>query len=392
MVLPGDSAGVKLFPPTFEPWRCSRPDRSVAVLMSGGVDSSVTALLLKEAGWDVVGITMKVPMPAGCEVRRPCCGADAAFVCRQIGAAHYFVDVQEAFERLIIEPFRRSYFLGRTPNPCIDCNTFLKFRLLWDFLREEIGVEYLATGHYARIVRDSGRVRLARAADRSRDQSYFLYGIAADRLEMLLLPLGEWRKTDVRAFARARGLPVADKPDSAELCFAGEGDYRHALGTATGPSRGNIVDVGGRVIGQHDGIFNYTVGQRRGLRIAAGKPLYVARICPQTNTVVVGTREQVSRRTVRASGVNVLVPEELRIGARLYGKIRSYGEPAACEVVHFDGREVVVQFDEPQFAPTPGQHLVLYDACDAVVAGGVICASREPARCAIKTAVVSTRS
>jgi tRNA-specific 2-thiouridylase len=198
------------------------------MLMSGGVDSSVTAHLLKEAGWDVLGVTMKIP--TACEDgSRGCCGAEAAFVCNELNISHYFVDVTEPFENLIIERFRQSYANGETPNPCVDCNTLLKFSLLWDFLQERFGIEYLATGHYARVSEQNGRVRLGRAQDKSKDQSYFLYGISAERLERLVLPLGEMTKEQVRSIASGLGLSVADKPESMELCFAGQGDYRLAL-------------------------------------------------------------------------------------------------------------------------------------------------------------------
>jgi len=365
--------GIRLFEPTFEPWSPRSAEKQIAVLMSGGVDSSVTAMLLKEAGWQVLGVTMKVPVAESCSHPRPCCGAEAALVCRELGVAHYFLDVTEAFETLIIEPFRSSYLSGRTPNPCVDCNTFLKFDLVWRFLEETFGIRYLATGHYARVVQADGRWYLGRAAEAARDQSYFVYGIARERLDRFVLPLGTRSKQEVRDLAHKCCLPVAQKVDSMELCFAGEGDYRRALGEDAAGREGPILDVAGNVIGRHNGIFNYTIGQRRGLGVAAGEPLYVVRICPRDNTVTLGTRQQVSRRDVRAEEVNILIPERLRRGERLYGKIRSYGAPAPCTVVGASDAGVDVRFDEPQFAPTPGQRLVLYDQDGYVAAGGTIC-------------------
>lgn len=339
--------------------------------MSGGVDSSVTACLLRRAGWDVLGITMKVPV--ACDVgARGCCGADAAFVCDQLGLPHYFIDVTDAFEGLIVEPFRRSYALGQTPNPCVDCNTFLKFALVWDVLRETFGIRRLATGHYAQVVHKEGRVYLQRAADKSKDQSYFLYGIAASRLPDFVLPLGDLTKQQVRATASELGLAVADKAESMELCFAGERDYRVALSADSAHRPGDITDFEGRKIATHQGIANYTLGQRRGLRFAGGKPLYVARIDAQTNTVVLGSRDQVSSRTVRIGLVNALQPDELRTGAALSGKIRSYGDPLPCRIGEAGDEAVTVVFDAPQFAPCPGQRLVLYDDRERIVAGGTI--------------------
>lgn len=338
--------------------------------MSGGVDSSVTAMLLRDAGWNVLGITMKIPVAEGCGGKRSCCGLEAGYVARDLGIAHYYLDVRGEFERLVIEPFRRDYERGRTPSPCVDCNTLIKFRLVWDFIESEFGVRNLATGHYARIMRSEDGVYLARGEDKSRDQSYFLYGVPRSRLPFFHLPLGEMGKESVRRLAREAKLPVARRQDSMELCFAAEGDYRAALGARA--SKGPILDTNGNVIGEHEGIANYTIGQRKGARIAAGKPLYVIRISAEDNSIMLGTRDQAESRDVRAEDVNVLVPDLMRPGGQMGGKIRSQGEPSKCELIEASESAVAVRFDEPQFAPTPGQRLVLYDAEDRVVAGGVI--------------------
>jgi len=366
------NAGIRLLPPSFAPWKPEKArSKQIAVLMSGGVDSSLAAHLLKTDGWDVLGVTMKIPVSCGPR-SRGCCGADAALVCNDLSIPHYFVDVTGPFEEFIIEPFRRAYARGQTPSPCVDCNTVLKFSLLWDFLYAVLGIGYLATGHYAKLSAPAGPVRLGRAADTAKDQSYFLYGIPAQKLPFLVLPLGHLTKKQVRSVAARLNLRVAGKAESMELCFAGEGDYRKALLRDSAGQQGDITDMQGNKIGTHQGISNYTLGQRRGVGVACGHPLYVGRIEPATNTIAIGTREQVSFRTIRAEQVNQLIPEQLFTGSRLSAKIRSYGDPKPCKIVDGGAAEMTVEFDEPQFAPCPGQKLVLYDGSDHLVAGGKI--------------------
>jgi len=363
---------IELFPPSFAPWRGGGDDRDIAVLVSGGVDSSTAASLLKESGWNVLGITMKIPVAAGCERTRPCCGAEAALVCAKLGIGHYFLGVEDVFRKYVIEPFEAAYVAGRTPNPCVDCNTFLKFRVVWDFIEKTFGIRRLATGHYARIVDDSGEPRLGTAVDVDRDQSYFLYGIRRGRLGDLVFPLGDMTKQAVRELARKQGLGAAERIDSMELCFAASGDYRRALSGQLGAAKGPILDMAGNVLGEHNGIFNYTLGQRRGSGVAAGKPLYVTAISPKENSITLGPRDAVLRRDVRAEDLNTLIPERIRIGERLLGKIRSYGDGAPCTINEVGNNTIAVEFDDPQFAPCPGQRLVLYDERGFVAAGGAI--------------------
>ena len=370
--------GIQLLKPSFEPWSGDGSGREIAVLMSGGVDSSSTALLLKRDGWNVLGITMKMPVAQECSHPRPCCGAEAALVCRHIGVPHYFLDVEAAFDALVVEPFRRDYAEGRTPNPCVNCNTLLKFGIVWDFIEDTFGIRHLATGHYARVRHLPGGCRLTMGLDKARDQSYFIYGLPHDRLSRFVLPLGCMKKPEVRELAREAGLSPAETRDSMELCFAGEGDYRRALHLQSGTGEGPIFDSGGSEIGRHSGIHNYTIGQRRGLKIAAGEPLYVIGINAKDNSIAVGTRDEAGRIRVAAGNANVLIPERLRPGERLFGKIRSYGEASPCTVIASSNGILDVQFDEPQFAPTPGQHLVLYDDDENVVAGGIICGDAGP--------------
>jgi len=367
-----DKWNIKLLGPSFSPWRADKErSKPIAVLMSGGVDSSVTAYLLKEQGWDVLGITMKIPVSCNTN-KRGCCGADAAFVCGELNIPHYFVDVTEPFQELIIKQFRQSYSRGETPNPCVDCNTFLKFSLLWDFLEEKFGISYLATGHYARVSKADVQTRLGRAKDKTKDQSYFIYGMPPEKLQRFVLPLGELTKDEVRSTASQLNLSVADKAESMELCFAGEGDYRLALDDAEANRQGDITDMQGNRIGTHKGIANYTLGQRQGIGYAGGKPLYVGKIDAAANTIALGTREEVSTHTVRAKRINVLIPEELVSGRTFFGKIRSYGDPQPCKLVDIGENNITADFDLPQFAPCSGQRLVLYNSGDNIVAGGTI--------------------
>ncbi|MCX7804597.1 MAG: tRNA 2-thiouridine(34) synthase MnmA [Planctomycetota bacterium] len=372
---------MRLLEPTHEAWPpggIGPKDRQIAVLMSGGVDSSVAAMLLKDAGWEAVGVTLVIPAAENCARSNPCCGAMVGKVCREIGIPHYYMDVKEEFRELVIDRFRRSYEAGMTPNPCADCNNEIKFGLAWDLIRREMGIERLATGHYARIVREGGRTLLSRATDRDKDQSYFLYGIRRERLERLHLPLGDICKGEVRELARRRGLSAAERPESQDLCFVGGEDYREAVGASGETHRkGPIVDSSGRVLGEHDGASRFTIGQRKGLRIPAREPLFVVAIRPETNTVVVGTRKEAERIRVTADRVNVLMPDRWRSGERLFGRIRSSGEPAPCTVSAASGEAVSVEFDEPCFAPASGQRLVLYDADGIVVGGGVIVSESE---------------
>jgi tRNA-specific 2-thiouridylase len=368
---------IKLLEPSFSPWQSGKDNsKSIAVLMSGGVDSSVTAHLLKEQGWEVLGITMKIPVSCNISSSRGCCGADAAFVCNELDIPHYFVDVTEPFEELIIKQFRQSYSRGETPNPCVDCNTVLKFSLLWDFIEETFGINHLATGHYARISKVDGRTLLGRAKDKTKDQSYFIYGITREKLHKFVLPLGELSKDDVRSIASKLNLSVADKTESMELCFAGAGDYRLALDDTEANRQGDITDIQGNKIGTHKGIANYTLGQRQGIGYAGGKPLYVGRIDAAANTIALGTRDEVSTHTITAKKINVLVPEEIVPGKKFMGKIRSYGDPQPCKLIEIGENTMVAEFDQPQFAPCPGQRLVLYNKSDNIVVGGTISAQK----------------
>ena len=365
---------IKLEVPTFKEFVNESEkfgNKQVIVMMSGGVDSSVTALILKEQGWNVCGVTMRIPVADKCDIKRSCCGVEAAYVSKQLDIPHYYLDVRDIFYDCVIKPFQDDYKNGVTPSPCVDCNESIKFKFAWDFLYSHFGINKLATGHYARIYSDSKGFHLGRGRDFSRDQSYFLYGIKKEKLSDLLFPLEPYTKDETRAVARKAGLNVATKPDSMELCFAGEGDYRNAIGKASGRS-GVIIDTSGKILGHHNAVENFTVGQRKGLGISASCPLYVIKIDPSDNTVLVGTYEEGLTTVIKAKKINILEPEEAIKGNQLFGKIRSTGTPKSCVISEISSEEIKVIFEKPFFVTSPGQKIVLYDENDNIVLGATI--------------------
>lgn len=347
--------------------------------MSGGVDSSVAAALLVEQGFEVIGVTMRlwtVPRPEEFRGRQQCCSVedidDARRVAGQLGIRHYVLNFEEEFRRTVVDPFVAEYAAGRTPNPCVRCNEYIKYRALLE-RAEALGADYLATGHYARVRRGGGGAphRLLRAVDREKDQSYVLYMLGQRQLERLLLPVGELTKPEVRRIARRLGLDVAEKPDSVEICFVTNGDYRSFVAERAPGRPGPILDRDGRQLGTHRGLANYTVGQRRGLGIALGEPRYVTAIDPARNVVVVGPEEDLYADTVEVTGANWVrgVPPET--GTRMLAKHRYRAEPAAAQLLSVEGDRAVVRFDQRQRALTPGQALAFYDG-EEVLGGGTI--------------------
>lgn len=354
----------------------------VLVAMSGGVDSSVAAAVLKEQGYDVVGVTMRFGSYGGGELpidaRPTCCTLegveDARRVASQLGIPHYVLNFEEIFEEEIVRYFCEEYSRGRTPNPCIICNERLKFGKLLR-IALGLGADYVATGHYARVEFDeqTGRYLLKKGIDPEKDQSYALFSLGQDQLRHILLPLGHLRKSEVRRIAEKLGLKTARKAESQDLCFIPDGDHirflRERLGERIKP--GPIITTDGRVVGEHPGIQFFTVGQRKGLRVALGRPMYVVRIDPERNALIIGTREELMVKEFTVSGLNLISVPSIERPMRVTIKVRyrDPGRPGWVEQID-EGRARVI-YDEPHGAVTPGQAAVFYDG-DVVVGGGWI--------------------
>ena len=365
--------------------------KTIAVAMSGGVDSSTVAAMLRAEGHNIIGLTMQLwnqrrlagheGMPESVQGR--CCSIDDVYdarrVAEHIGIPYYVVNQEERFERDVVRPFVEEYLSGRTPIPCSLCNNHLKFDQLL-IVAQQIGAEQIATGHYARVNYDEGRGRwlLHRPADVSKDQTYFLFGLTQEQLSRTIFPLGNMTKPEVRDLARKHGLALAAKPDSQEICFVPGGDYKRFIdayladqGEALPDTAGELVTTSGEVLGEHSGIHNFTVGQRKGLGVATGSPLYVIQINGAEKQVVVGGEENLYSSTLRTRRVNLIAVDDLQDPMRVVVKIRHRHDPAPATIEEAGDDEILVTFDQPQRAITPGQAAVFYDG-GVVVGGGWI--------------------
>lgn len=346
--------------------------KKVVVGLSGGVDSSVAAAVLHRQGYEVVGLTLWLMKGKG-----QCCSegmVDAASLCEQLGIPHEIVDSRDLFQTHIVDYLVTGYGEGVTPLPCSQCNKAVKFTPMLNYAQETLGIDQIATGHYARIRYDatSGRYQLLRAVDLHKDQSYFLYDLSQDVLATVLFPLGEQTKTETRRIATEFGLSVADKPDSQDLCLVeSHGSMRDFLNKYISEKEGEIVDLSGKVLGKHQGIHHYTIGQRKGLGIAAPDPLYVVKLDPVMNRVIVGDRDSAGSLDCSVTRLNWVSMTEPMAPIRCEVQVRYRSSPVAVSVVPLEGDRVKLVFDEPQFGITPGQAAVFYDG-EILLGGGII--------------------
>jgi len=350
----------------------------IAVAMSGGVDSSLTAVLLREMGHEIVGVTLNISLEKfSSRTIRPdlCCSPESIEDARRVAELYRFphtvIDVEEEFIAEIVEPFCSEYLRGRTPNPCIHCNARIKFRNLME-QADEMRCDFLATGHYARRKSSGGRFSVSMGADREKDQSYFLFTLSQDLLSRVMFPLGEYHKQDIRKMARERNLPVTERPESQEICFVLDDDYAGFIERQRSviPPSGDIIDMQGNRIGTHRGIHRYTIGQRRGMRISSQQPLYVLEIDPVRNVIIAGHREDLYRKGLVASEVSYMKRTDLN-GVQALVKTRSTQPPVRSHIEE-RGDNIVINFEEPQESVTPGQAAVAYDDDGDILGGGWI--------------------
>lgn len=354
--------------------------KKVVVGLSGGVDSSVAAYLLKEQGYEVIGVTMQIWQEEKIDIQEEnggCCGLSAVEDARKVAAVldipYYVMNFRKEFQREVIDYFVDEYLNGRTPNPCIACNRYVKWEAL--LTRSlEIGADYIATGHYAQIDQlPNGRYAMKHSATKAKDQTYALYNLTQEQLKRTLMPVGAYTKEEIRAIAERIGLPIAKKPDSQDICFVSDGDYASFIEKECHRKipEGNFVSIDGKILGKHKGITHYTVGQRKGLGLSLGHPAFVLEIRPETNEVVIGSNEDSMTREVRANKLNLMCRDKIEDGMRVFAKIRYNHKGGWCTVRNVGEDEICCIFEEAQRAVTPGQALVMYEG-DYVLGGGTI--------------------
>lgn len=355
-------------------------NKKVLIAMSGGVDSSVAACLMHKLGYDCIGITMKLHNinEKGEESESSCCTTqdieDAKSVADTIGIPHSVYNFTDDFKTLVIDKFVNAYTTGSTPNPCIECNRYIKFNRLFK-QGAELGIDYIVTGHYARIKYNeyTGRYNLLKAVDSSKDQSYVLYNLTQEQIKHILLPLGEYSKPQIRQMAEDFGLKVANKSDSQDICFIPDGDYASFIERYLGMkfSCGSFVDTDGNVLGEHKGIIRYTIGQRKGLGLSLSAPMYVCKKCLEDNTVVLSSEKELFSKELDAVDLNLISVEEIKEPMRVKARVRYNQKEQAATVWQTGDKSIHVEFDNPQRAITKGQSVVLYDG-DIVVGGATI--------------------
>lgn len=349
----------------------------VVVGLSGGVDSAVAAYLLREQGHQVIGVTLRTWQADSGAYSRCCDISDARRTAMQLGIPYYNINSLPEFSAHVTEPFIDAYIRGLTPNPCINCNRYVKWERMLAFA-DEINAEFMATGHYACVVRcENGRYTFRQAASAGKDQTYMLYRLTQDQVARTMMPLAEYTKDEVRHIAEEAGLAVASKHDSQEICFVLDGGYADYIDQHTDgslPPPGDFVDIEGKVLGRHKGIVNYTVGQRKGLGLALGYPAYVTEIDAEHNRVVIGDESAVCRREIVCRDINFMSIEDIKAGESIEArvKIRYHHAAAPAVIERLDESGVMVRFREPVKAPAPGQSAVFYDESDRVIGGGII--------------------
>lgn len=353
----------------------SNKQKKVMIGMSGGVDSSVAAYILKQKGYDVTGVTMQI-WQEDKEQEGSCCSLtaveDARRVATKLDIPYYVINFKKVFDEKVIQYFIKEYLAGRTPNPCIACNRYVKFE---EFLNKAISMDmdYVATGHYARVDYRDGRYLLMKSASKKKDQTYVLYNLTQEQLSKTLFPLEDITKEEVRAIAKKLKLNVASKPDSQEICFVEDNNYGKFLkeNSTLKTKPGDIIDTKGKLLGRHNGIYNYTIGQRKGLGISSNRPLFVIDIDPINNQIVVGDDSEGFGKTLIAEDINLIAIEKLTEERKVSAKIRYAAQESPASIKPLEGNKILVEFDTPQRAITPGQAVVFYDG-DIVLGGGTI--------------------